>query len=83
MRDLELVKKMAAELTSFDRHRDNFDPREPSFQELEGWEILREPIDVDIDEGDYVEEGKSMIDLRKKRMCRLKYQKIGKERMQK
>ena len=58
------------------------DPRSPAYFELEGWEFLhREPIDNDIDEGDYVEEGKSMIDASKKHKMRLRYHRIGKGKM--
>ena len=74
---------MAAELTTQERQKDQLDPRSPAYLELEGWEFLRQPIDEDIDEGDYVEEGKSMIDVSKRRMIRLKYQRIGKAKMQK
>ena len=51
--------------------------------ELEGWEFLREAIDDDIDEGDYVEEGLPIIDTRKKHMIRLTYQRLGTAIMQK
>ena len=51
--------------------------------ELEGWEFLREAIDDDIDEGDYVEEGLPIIDMRKKHMIRHTYQRLGTSVMQK
>ena len=51
--------------------------------ELEGWEHLEEPIDRDIDEGDYVgHEGASLINPLKKQMIRMTYQKVGKHKMQ-
>ena len=51
--------------------------------ELEGWEFLRDPIDEDIDEGDYVAEGSSMINPFKRRMLRIKYKKLGSAKMRK
>ena len=66
---------MAAELTTFEIKQ--IDPRGPTAQELDGWEFLRDPIDKDIDEGDFVSRGEPMISLRKKQMVRLTYLKPG------
>ena len=51
--------------------------------ELEGWEILREPIDTDIDEGDYINEGTSLINTVKKKMIRTRYKCLGTKIMRK
>ena len=51
--------------------------------ELEGWEILREPIDTDIDEGDYINEGTSLINTVKKKMIRQRYKCLGTKIMRK
>ena len=83
VRDLDAIKIMAGELATFERNSNQLDPRDPSYMELEGWEFLREPIDYDIDEGDYVQEGSSMVNPMKRRMMRIKYQKIGKTKMRK
>ena len=74
---------MAGELATQDHQRDQLDPRCPEYLELEGWEFLREPIDDDIDEGDYVEEGLPIIDTQKKHMIRHTYQRLGTAVMQK
>ena len=72
VRDLEAIKVMAGELATCERNKDQLDPRDPSYMELEGWEFLREPIDNDIDEGDYVEEGTSLINPMKRHMMKIK-----------
>lgn len=71
-RDLESMKAMASEIETL-----NLDFRSPQNLKLEGWEELDEPIDEDIDEGDYVNEGASIIDEQKKRMVRIRYKKSG------
>ncbi len=45
--------------------------------------MLEEPIDVDIDEGDYVQSGTQMLNPSKRKMIGLSYQLIGEEKMQK
>ena len=70
---------MAAELATYEWKQ--LDHRDPTFMELEGWEFLREPIDQDIDEGDYIDEGTSLINSAKKKMIRMNYKKLGSKKM--
>lgn len=52
MRDLETIKKLAAELATYDwRAKDS---RNPAYLEEDGWVPVEEPMDNDIDEGIYV-----------------------------
>jgi hypothetical protein len=69
---------MSAELETFAwRH---FDPRlmeAPSLggddRDEDGWQRLDEPIDVDIDEGEYVCSGMQMLNPSKRKMINLTY----------
>ena len=80
VRDLETIKKLAAELATYDWRAK--DPRNPAFLEEEGWEPVPEPMDNDIDEGDYVEQGTGLINSAKKKMIRIKYHRIGHGKME-
>lgn len=71
-RDLEAIKAMAAEIETR-----VIDFRTPDYLKREGWEELDEAIDEDIDEGEYVSEDLSLIDVKKKKMIRIRYKKQG------
>lgn len=81
VRDLETIKKLAAELATYDWRAK--DPRNPAYLEEDGWVPVEEPMDKDIDEGDYVSEGTNLINMTKKKMIRLKYHRIGNGKMEK
>ena len=51
-RDMDTIFQMASQLETIDWN--DFDERDPANSHLCGWEDLDEPIDVDIDEGIYV-----------------------------